>query len=98
MAFTTNKISICPTQNLISNIGFRKDATHTTSENSFAETLTLPMLFPMKSPLSKEINYLAENLCNKKEGIRVSFLHFLLKELKYFILNKCKFIFNNYDK
>jgi len=88
LAFTKNKISICPTPNLISNIGFRKDATHTTNENSFAELLTFPMTFPMISPIRKEINYTAENSCNVKEGIKVSFLRFLLKELKRFILKK----------
>jgi hypothetical protein len=82
LAFTTSRISISPTYNLISNIGFGKNATHTTNEKSFANIGTYPMKFPLISPLNKDINKLAESISNRKEGIQVTFMHYMLKELK----------------
>ena len=50
-------LSIIPNVNLISNIGFRDDATHTSSANSvYANAKTIEMHMPMVHPLELAIN------------------------------------------
>lgn len=52
-----NGLSITPSQTLISNEGFRKDATHTKNANhEFASLPTSPMEFPLKHPSHKLVN------------------------------------------
>jgi len=41
-------LSITPSVNLISNIGFREDATHTKSRNALAELEVFAMQFPLR--------------------------------------------------
>jgi hypothetical protein len=46
-----NGLSILPSVNLVTNIGFGKDSTHTSKGNSFTENLPLQkMVFPLKHP------------------------------------------------
>ena len=52
--------SICPAQNLVSNIGFGADATHTHEVNRFANLQTVPMKFPLQFPRSFSIDLLAD--------------------------------------
>ncbi len=61
-----NGLAIVPSQNLISNIGFGKDSTHTFKKNSKAASLpTFDMKFPMKHPdvIIEDIEY--DNHFNK---------------------------------
>ncbi|HEY9297260.1 MAG TPA: glycosyltransferase family 2 protein, partial [Phormidium sp.] len=52
-----NGLSIIPNQNLISNVGFNKEATHTSSEKSpYARMLTQPIKFPLQHPNFIECN------------------------------------------
>ncbi len=49
---TTRQLSIVPAVNLVSNIGFHSDATHTNeAENPAANIPTQPLPFPLKHPL-----------------------------------------------
>lgn len=45
-----NGLTILPNVNLVSNIGFTADATHTKTENKFANMGVEAMLFPLKHP------------------------------------------------
>ncbi|WP_342550764.1 hypothetical protein MKX57_03180 [Lysinibacillus sp. FSL M8-0216] len=54
-------LAILPNKNLVSNIGFRENATHTTSENKLLENLpTFKMNFPLKHPTCIKINFEAD--------------------------------------
>lgn len=55
-----NWLTILPNKNLISNIGFGKDATHTTAENQFANMKT-EILILKKHPLNIKISKEADN-------------------------------------
>lgn len=44
------RISIIPSKNLISNIGFREDATHTKKTHKLANMMRAQMAFPLKHP------------------------------------------------
>ncbi len=56
-----NGVSIIPNQNLISNIGFREDATHTSAEQSiFANVTTQTQSLPLKHDTSIKINFKAD--------------------------------------
>jgi len=48
---TQNKITIVPSVNLIANIGFGKDATHTTEEDSRFMLTASAVSFPLKHPI-----------------------------------------------
>jgi hypothetical protein len=51
LCWITGRVCILPNTNLISNIGFRQDATHTNEVNSpFANMPTIPVQFPLKHP------------------------------------------------
>lgn len=55
--FKTGQLSITPSKNLISNIGFGPDATHTTDLNSAAANLaTSDIDFPLVHPITYEVN------------------------------------------
>ena len=45
-----NGLSIRPTVNLVSNLGFRKDATHTKSNNKNIQNTPDDITFPLKHP------------------------------------------------
>ncbi|MCW7466234.1 hypothetical protein [Leptospira levettii] len=52
-----NRISIMPNVNLIANLGFRSDGTHTLDEDSqFANLESEPMIFPLVHPKKRSIN------------------------------------------
>jgi len=53
-------ISICPARNLISNIGFGPDATHTTIVGPRANMPTHEMRFPLTSPATVTVDALAD--------------------------------------
>ena len=48
--FTNSGLSVMPNVNLVTNIGFGADATHTFSESKFAMTETTGLAFPLRHP------------------------------------------------
>jgi ADP-heptose:LPS heptosyltransferase len=93
-------LSIVPNTNLISNIGFREDATHTSSSNSvYANAKTSAIQFPLKHPLKVELNQeadyyffqdveklpIAEN--NSIYSLRMKLRSFLSRSLEYVLRN-----------
>lgn len=55
--WTQNGLTVLPQKNLISNIGFGMDATHTLRESNFAELPVYEMRFPLSHP-----NYMLHNI------------------------------------
>jgi hypothetical protein len=51
-----NGLSIIPKTNLVKNIGFRNDATHTTKASAYASTPIQPISFPLIKPTVKSPN------------------------------------------
>jgi hypothetical protein len=49
-SFIHNGLHIIPNQNLVSNIGFNLDATHTKKRSKLADRLTNTMIFPLNNP------------------------------------------------
>lgn len=49
-AWMQNGLSILPGENLVSNIGFTADATHTTTASPLSNLPTYPMRFPLRHP------------------------------------------------
>ncbi len=78
------RVSIVPSVNLISNIGFgRADATHTSVESDEGNIPTCTMLFPMRHPCLMMVNRIADNFEYKK-FIRKSYhMRVLSKTKKY---------------
>lgn len=60
------KVSIIPTVNLISNIGFNKDATHTTKKDKYSEMKSHTMIFPLTHPHDIEVDQKADNITEKE--------------------------------
>jgi hypothetical protein len=58
--------TILPAVNLISNIGFDKNATHTTGDSELANMLVAPMQFPLKHPVGMFKNIRADRFSEKK--------------------------------
>ena len=50
LAFRRGQLCVLPSVNLISNIGFRDDATHTTQVSRDANLATQPLMFPLVHP------------------------------------------------
>lgn len=56
-AIKNMRLCIMPSVNLVSNIGFGEDATHTTDENSFVSRISAGnLLFPLKHPEKVELD------------------------------------------
>ena len=67
--------TVLPTNNLITNIGFGSDATHTTitSESELLSVPSEPMQFPLKAPLEKHIDIRRDReIYNKIFGGRIN--------------------------
>jgi hypothetical protein len=65
------RISILPTVNLISNIGFDENATHTKEDNQFSNIVTKELIFPLRHPEEVKINnkIIKKNMVNSKLNI-----------------------------
>ena len=65
------RISILPTVNLISNIGFDENATHTKEDNQFSNMVTKEIIFPLRHPEEVKINnkIIKKNMDNSKLNI-----------------------------
>ena len=59
-SWDNNFINIIPSRNLIKNIGFGEDATHTISENLFSKMEVYPLSNKINHPISKKIFYEAD--------------------------------------
>lgn len=74
--WTQHGLSVLPSKNLVTNIGFGADATHTKAEDGKAEHLSIqPMSFPMEDPENVVRNYAADeytahNHFGVKTGLR----------------------------
>jgi hypothetical protein len=68
MCFTQSQYCIMPNVNLVSNIGFGKEATHTTSSpnNPMANMQTQPMDFPLRHPPFTLHNFEADAFTREK--------------------------------
>jgi hypothetical protein len=63
--FIEGRLNILPSVNLISNIGFNKNATHTTGESELANLLTRPISFPLSHPIGVFRNGIADSISYK---------------------------------
>jgi hypothetical protein len=78
-------VAIIPSKNLISNIGFNQNATHTTSANSaFSKLLTHELTFPLIHPKSLKCNEVLD-LQWEKEILKESLFKKILKKIKNLI-------------
>jgi hypothetical protein len=81
LAFTKSQLTVFPSGNLISNIGFGQDATHTIRPNKLLANLPFKGFPPTKdvrSPIFMIVNKLAEMQRKRKEGIGVNkYLNYL---------------------
>ena len=86
-AFINNGLSILPNKNLVKNIGFGNQATHTHDENSkFSNIETVDIDFPIKHPDFLVIDKAADRMTAKEQ--------FAKKNFKERILNKVRKILN----
>jgi hypothetical protein len=53
---------VCPSQNLVNNVGYGADATHTTSKSRNNDMDVFPMVFPMNHPSQIMMRKLADNI------------------------------------
>lgn len=80
------RISVIPNVNLISNIGFGVDATHTKIHSKLSNMKTEEIYFPMKHPLTIFASQTLDRLFNKA---------FVLPKLSQRLKNKVKTIINS---
>lgn len=87
MCWNENLFSIMPNKNLVKNIGFGLDATHTKTKNYLSNMEYINLEFPLKHPLDIKINKEADefksSLFNKEVGIKRKILDYLKKILKF---------------
>lgn len=92
--YKENGISIAPKYNLISNIGFGKNATHTKTESIFSKTESKELEFPLIHPKRIEINSLfdeKERKIRNKDSKRLPYpLQMLAGKIKWFLKRKIK--------
>ena len=67
MSFCQSGMSIFPNENLISNIGFGLDATHTAGNSDLAKLKTYPIEFPLKHPEIMIRDVTKDEIRRKKE-------------------------------
>ena len=81
-----NGLGIIPEVNLISNIGFRADATHTTIENLFSRLETKKINFPLKHPPFIVQNSTIDGLILQRMSHRslTNYVQILFRRLKAF--------------
>jgi len=75
-------LSIIPSVNMISNIGFRPDATHTPVPNKYASMKTESMELPMMHPSKIVVDFEADAYTGKNMFREYSFIHRLVAALQ----------------
>lgn len=83
-------LAIIPNVNLVSNIGFGADATHTENVSRFSKIPTEPMEFPLVHPESIARNRIADSNTSKLFFQNRGLLSKVLRKLKHFINRKTK--------
>lgn len=76
-----NGLSILPNVNLVSNIGFSDEATHTTGKSTYANMRADSMIFPLRHPLSMIRDHYADNL-TQSSLFRMGRFNFAKKAIK----------------
>lgn len=84
--WVNNGLSICPNVNLVSNIGFGADSTHTSIKNSMADIPTFSLNFPLKHPSTIKPDKPADQYTSK-HIFKINPSHIILK----FIYDTYKF-------
>lgn len=84
MHWYKNMVSIIPNKNLISNIGFGRDATHTKKINQYANMQTFSILFPLIHPDKVSVTLVADELISK-QMFRPNLVRQVLKQIKNLI-------------
>ena len=81
VCFVNNLLSIMPSNNLVSNIGFNdKDSTHTKRISKFSNMKTSPLLFPLNHPLNIVNNIKSDKITQKNNY--PFFRRFMIKLLR----------------
>lgn len=81
-SFTHKMVSIMPEKNLISNIGFGENATHTTGPSIFSKMETKSIEFPLRHPKSVEINRDADEFTANLHFRAQSFIERVINKIR----------------
>lgn len=84
-----NRLSIIPNVNLISNIGFRSDATHTSGSSIYSDMNTKPILFPLKHPENIYSNTRADIYSARAQFTDI-FRRLLRNKVKAYLFNQMR--------
>lgn len=80
------RLCILPTSNLIANIGFGKDATHTVENHEFSNMTVSSLTFPLVHPVGVFANRRADIYTAKKcYGIKISFFRRALCRINFIL-------------
>jgi len=85
-AWVNNALSIIPGVNLVRNIGFRSDSTHTSGKSKSFEIKTREMEFPLKHPKSLIENLKGDNYTTRK-NFQAKPITVIALKTKYFLDN-----------
>lgn len=83
LSFCNHGLNIMPDVNLIENIGFEKDGTHTTSSNTYLAQLmsgVMPLNFPLQHPHILQENFAYDRKCWRVWGYEESIAAYYLKK------------------
>jgi predicted O-linked N-acetylglucosamine transferase (SPINDLY family)/glycosyltransferase involved in cell wall biosynthesis/predicted O-methyltransferase YrrM len=83
-------LTILPTVNLVSNIGFGEDATHTKSRNKLTELPTHLMQFPLVRPRVVSRNILADNFTENQQFSGEPIIHLPADSQRLMNIDTCK--------
>ncbi len=89
-----NWLSIVPTVNLISNIGFGEGATHTAEKSWYLDVPTVEMQFPLRHPPFMIRHVDADNFVSRKRWGSTPLLVRVVAMLKKILLNSIRFQVN----
>jgi hypothetical protein len=87
--WSQNGLVIRPAVNLIKNIGFGADATHTTSDNQLFRDMRCERIdLPLKHPLIVAPNFLRDEYCSRiRFGLSVNLSEVILRKLRKFTID-----------
>ena len=80
--FLNSRISILPNVNMISNIGFNEDATHTTADSELANLPKFSVEFPLLHPLGIFKNVQADEFTRSHSYTRLPLLKRVVNKIK----------------
>jgi hypothetical protein len=84
-AWYNNGLSIAPTVNLISNIGFSESATHTKTPNKLVSGLSTSKINITRHPINRSINKYADKYIKEKIYLgKVSSLKYLINRFRFY--------------